>query len=72
MAKVIFGVWDDMVIDNRGKKVFEIDPDFPEDGWEQHKIDLKRIPGCRHRGRPQRRFGQGNFRFQFGNSHDSL
>ena len=30
MAKVIFGVWDDMVIDNRGKKVFEIEehPEF--------------------------------------------
>lgn len=24
-------------------KVFDIDPDFPESGWEQHKTDLKRL-----------------------------
>ena len=31
MAKVIFGVWDNKVIDNRGKKVFEIE-EHPEFG----------------------------------------
>ena len=32
MAKVIFGVWDNMVIDNRGKKIFEIEehPEFKD------------------------------------------
>ncbi len=32
MAKVIFGVWDNLVIDNRGKKIFEIEehPEFKD------------------------------------------
>ncbi|MBN2586080.1 MAG: PAS domain S-box protein [Candidatus Fermentibacteraceae bacterium] len=39
------------------KKVFEIDPDFPEEGWEQHKVDLQRMGRMRFEGRHRTKEG---------------
>jgi two-component system cell cycle sensor histidine kinase/response regulator CckA len=39
------------------KKIFEIDPDFPEAGWEQHKVDLKRMGRMRFEGRHRTKDG---------------
>ncbi len=39
------------------KKIFEIDPDFPEAGWEQHKVDLKRMGMMRFEGRHRTKDG---------------
>jgi len=41
MAKVIFGAWDNVVIDNRSKKVFEIEecPEF-SDPWMYTRRNL--------------------------------
>jgi PAS domain S-box-containing protein len=39
------------------KRVFEVDPDFPESGWEQHKKDLKRLGKMSFEGRHRTRDG---------------
>lgn len=39
------------------KKVFEIDPDFPEDGWEQHKTDMRRLGRMSFEGRHRKKNG---------------
>lgn len=39
------------------KRVFDVDPDFPESGWEQHKKDLKRLGKMSFEGRHRTRDG---------------
>ena len=39
-------------------KVFDIDPDFPREGWEQHKIDLKRLGRMTFEGRHRAKDGR--------------
>lgn len=39
-------------------KVFDIDPDFPIDGWEQHKKDLKRLGRMTIEGRHRTKDGR--------------
>lgn len=39
-------------------KVFEVDPDFPVEGWEQHKVDLKRLGRMTFEGRHRTKDGR--------------
>ena len=39
-------------------KVFDVDPDFPASGWEQHKIDLKRLGRMTFEGRHRTKEGR--------------
>jgi len=39
-------------------KVFDIDPDFPPEGWEQHKKDLKRLGRMTFEGRHRTKDGR--------------
>lgn len=39
-------------------KVFDVDPDFPDSKWEQHKVDLRRLEKMTFEGRHKRKNGQ--------------
>ena len=41
-----------------GMKVFDIDPDFPVEGWEQHKIDVRRLGRMTFNGRHRTKDGR--------------
>jgi PAS domain S-box-containing protein len=41
-----------------GMKVFDIDPDFPVEGWEQHKMDVRRLGRMTFNGRHRTKDGR--------------